>query len=161
MYCFKHYQLKYLIIIIALFSTSCSPKKPTYTHGINSIENKYNILVINKSNKNDVIATFGDPHSKGIADDDIWIYVERRFEKGSIYKLGKNQITKNNIVKLKFDKYGLLVSKNIVDKEAMNKIVYSKDVTKNTRASRSFVEGFLSSIKTKMYGKRDTAKEDN
>ena len=45
--------------------------------------------------------------------------------KGAIHELGKNKITKNNIVKLKFDKYGLLVSKNIVDKNAMKKIVYS------------------------------------
>ena len=157
---FKH-KLKFLIIIFVIFSSNCSPKKPSYTHGINSIENKYNILIINKSNKNDVIKTFGDPHSKGITDEDTWIYIERRIEKGAIHELGKNKITKNNIVKLKFDKYGLLVSKNIVDKNAMKKIVYSKETTKNTKTKQSYVEGFLSSLKSKMYGRRGSENKDD
>jgi len=134
---------------------NCSPKKPSYTHGINSIENKYNILTINKSNKNDVINIFGDPQSKSITDEDVWIYVERKFEKGNVYKLGKNQITENNIVKLSFDKYGLLINKKIVKKDDMKKIAYSKDSTKNTREGKSFVSGVLNSIKTKMYGRRE------
>ena len=129
-------------------------QEPTKNHGIVFLENRSNKLVINKSNKNDVIKIIGRPHSKSINDDDIWIYVERILSKGKYHKLGQHVLKKNNTLVLKFDEFGILKSKKIYDKNNTNKIVFSEKVTKNELSKKSFVESFLSSVKQKMYGNR-------
>ena len=52
---------------------------------------------------------------------------------------------------LKFDKYGVLASKNLLNKENMNKVDFSEMKTNSQLSQKSFVEKFLSSIKEKMY----------
>ena len=61
------------------------------------LENRSNKLVLNKSNKNDVIKIIGQPHAKSINNESIWIYVERTLSKGKYHKLGKHVLKKNNI----------------------------------------------------------------
>ena len=134
--------------------TSCQFKDPSKTHGINALKNKEKILIINKSNKNDVIKLIGRPHSVSVISDDIWIYVERVLSKGELLELGKNVLIVNNSLVLKFDKYGILSEKKIYDLKDMNKIAYAKNETQNTVTAQSFVNKFLSSIKQKMYGKK-------
>ena len=134
--------------------TSCQFKDPSKTHGINALKNKEKILIINKSNKNDVIKLIGRPHSVSVISDDIWIYVERVLTKGELLELGRNVLIVNNSLVLKFDKYGILSEKKIYDLKDMNKIAYAKNETQNTVADQSFVNKFLSSIKQKMYGKK-------
>ena len=118
------------------------------------LKNRSDQLIINKTNKNDVVKIIGQPHSKSINDDDIWIYVERTLSKGKYHKLGQHVLKKNNTLVLKFDKFGILKSKTIYDKNNTNKIAFSEKETKNELTKRSFVESFLSSIKAKMYGNR-------
>jgi outer membrane protein assembly factor BamE (lipoprotein component of BamABCDE complex) len=134
--------------------TSCQFKDPSKTHGINALKNKEKILIINKSNKNDVIKLIGRPHSVSVISDDIWIYVERVLTKGELLELGRNVLIVNNSLVLKFDKYGILSEKKIYDLKDMNKIAYAKNETQNTVTDQSFVNKFLSSIKQKMYGKK-------
>jgi len=134
--------------------TSCQFKDPSRTHGINALKNKEKILVINKTNKNDVIKLIGRPHSVSIISDDIWIYVERVLSKGELLNLGRNVLIVNNSLVLKFDKYGILSEKKIFDLKDMNKIAYAKNETQNTISDQSFVNKFLASIKQKMYGKK-------
>ena len=134
--------------------TSCQFKDPSKTHGINALKNKEKILIINKSNKNDVIKLIGRPHSVSVISDDIWIYVERVLTKGELLELGRNVLIVNNSLVLKFDKYGILIEKKIYDLKDMNKIAYAKNETQNTVTDQSFVNKFLSSIKQKMYGKK-------
>ena len=134
--------------------TSCQFKDPSRTHGINALKNKEKILVINKTNKNDVIKLIGRPHSVSVISDDIWIYVERVLSKGELLNLGRNILIVNNSLVLKFDKYGILSEKKIFDLNDMNKIAYSKNETQNTISDQSFVNKFLASIKQKMYGKK-------
>ena len=71
-----------------------------------------------------------------------------------MHKLGKKILQKNNVLELKFNKYGLLVAKKVYNKDDMKKIVYSDKVTENTVTQQSTVGKFLSSIRQKMYGKR-------
>ena len=118
------------------------------------LKNRSDQLVINKSNKNDVVKIIGQPHSKSINNDDIWIYVERTLSKGKYHKLGKHVLKKNNTLVLKFDKFGILKSKTIYEKNNTNKIAFSEKETKNELSKKSFVESFLSSVKQKMYGNR-------
>ena len=80
------------------------------------LENRSNKLIINKSNKNDVIKIIGRPHSKSINDDNIWIYLERILSKGKYHKLGQHVLKKNNTLVLKFDEFGILKSKKMYDK---------------------------------------------
>ena len=35
-------------------------------------------LIVNKSNKNDIIKLLGPPSTKSTFDNDIWIYIERK-----------------------------------------------------------------------------------
>ena len=152
-FCFKDHFNKFFIVLFIIL-TSCQLQEPTKNHGIIFLENRSNKLIINKSNKNDVIRIIGQPHSKSINDDNIWIYLERTLGKGKYHKLGKNVLKKNNTLVLKFDKFGILKSKKIFNKNNTNKITFSKKETKNELTKKSFVESFLMSLKQKMYGNR-------
>ena len=123
------------------------------THGINFLNNRADSLTVNKTNKNDVIKRIGNPHTISINDENIWIYFERKIEKGKYYQMGQNVIKQNNILELRFNKYGILVNKKTYVKKDMNKVSFSKDETENTVKKKSFVEKFLSSVRQKMYGK--------
>ena len=67
-------------------------------------------------------------------------------------KLGKNVLKENNILILKFDKYGLLKEKRFLNKNNNEDIKFSEKITQNEITQKSFVEKFLNSIKNKMYG---------
>ena len=152
-FCFKNHFNK-LFIVLFIILTGCQLQEPIKNHGIVFLENRSNKLIINKSNKNDVIRIIGQPHSKSINDDNIWIYLERTLGKGKYHKLGKNVLKKNDTLVLKFDKFGILKSKKIFNKNNTNKITFSKKETKNELTKKSFVESFLMSLKQKMYGNR-------
>ena len=152
-FCFKNH-FNRLFIVLFIILAGCQLQEPTKNHGIMFLENRSNQLIVNKSNKNEVIKIIGQPHSKSINDDDIWIYLERTLTKGKYHKLGKHVLKKNNTLLLKFDKFGILKSKKIYDKNNTNKIAFSEKKTQNELSKKSFVESFLSSVKQKMYGNR-------
>lgn len=132
------------------FLTNCQVN--TKNHGILFLENRYNILAVNESNTNDVIKIVGNPHTKSISDENTWIYIERILTKGKYYKLGQNVIKTNNVMVLTFDKYGVLKAKDFYDKKRIADIKFTKEITENNLSDKSFVEEFLQSIRTKMYG---------
>ncbi len=133
---------------------SCKLQDPLNNHGINFLKNRSEKLIVNKSNKNDVIKIIGQPHSKSINNKNEWFFIERTLTKGEYHKLGKNVLKANNILVLNFNKYGILEKKTFLEKEDKNELKFSKKVTSNEITKKSFVERFLSSIKTKMYGQR-------
>ena len=94
-------------------------------------------------------------HTKSIDNKNKWIYIERVLTKGKYHKLGKNVLKSNNVLVLKFDKYGILKEKIILDKFDKNSLVFSESTTQNQMSQKSFVEKFLSSIREKMYGNRN------
>ena len=57
-------------------------------------------------------------------------------------------------MELSFNKYGVLKSKKLYDKNNINTVKFSKKKTENELTKKSFVETFLSSVKSKMYGKK-------
>ena len=148
----NHFYKLFIVLLITL--TNCQLQEPTKNHGIVFLENRSKKLTVNESNKNDVINIIGQPHSKSINDENTWIYLERTLSKGKYHKLGRHVLKKNNTLVLKFDKFGVLKSKEIFDKEKTNNIAFSKQKTKNELSKKSFVESFLSSVKQKMYGNR-------
>jgi len=148
-----HSKLIYIIFFL-FFLNNCQLNEPNKAHGINFLENREKTLKIGKTNQNDIIKLIGNPHSKSLSNENTWIYFERTITKGKLIKLGQNVLKENNVLELKFNKYGVLIKKKIYNKKNMNKVSYSKDETKNDVSQPSFVGKFLSSIRQKMYGKR-------
>jgi outer membrane protein assembly factor BamE (lipoprotein component of BamABCDE complex) len=143
------YLFSFFIILIG-----CQLQEPFNNHGIVFLENRSKKLEVNVSNKNDVLKIIGQPHTKSISDLDEWFYIERILTKGEYHKLGQNILKTNNVLILKFDKYGILKNKKLLNKEDIKKIAFSENTTDNELTQKSFVEKFLSSIKAKMYGNR-------
>ena len=143
-----------MLVILFLILIGCQLQEPTKTHGILFLENRSNQLTVQKNNKNDVLKLIGSPHSRSFNNKDEWIYIERVLTKGSFHKLGQNVIKSNNVLILSFNKYGILNSKNFLNQGDLNKLSFSKSITDNDLSKKSFVESFLSSIKSKMYSNR-------
>ena len=125
------------------------------------LDKKNGKLVLNHSNKNDILTLLGEPSTKSTFDNDVWIYIERKTSKGAIYKLGKEKLLVNNVLVLEINDMGLLTSKKFYDKKKMNDIEFVKNSTDTVYSKRSFVYDFLSSMRQKIndpLGKR--AKKD-
>ena len=133
--------------------TSCQRNELVQSHGISFLEKRQENIVVNNSNRNDVRKKLGNPSTESIFDNTIWIYVERTRGKGKIMKLGQNVTLKNNVLVLKFDKYGILREKEFYDKEKMQKINFSEKTTEGLNRERDFVYNFLSSMRQKMFKK--------
>jgi len=140
-----------IIILFSIISIGCTFQEASKNHGIVFLENRSKKLTLNKSNKNDVIKIFGHPHSKSISDESEWMYIERVLVKGEYHKLGKHILKSNNVLILNFDKYGVLKNKRLIDKSDKKKVAFSDKETKNELSQKSFVERFLSSVRSKMY----------
>ena len=149
----KHHLYKNLLIILFILS-GCQLQDPDKNHGILFLENRSNKLVIKKTNQNDVLEIIGQPHSKSINDENIWIFIERTLTKGKYHKLGQHVLKTNNVLVLTFDKYGVLSSKEFYNKDDIKKVKFAKKETQNELTQKSFVESFLSSVKAKMYGNK-------
>ena len=137
-------------MFLSLFLSNCQRNKVINSHGIMYLENRQELLKINKSNKNDVINRLGRPHSTSISKDDTWIYIERTKTKGKIYTLGRNVLVNNNVLVVSFNEYGILKEKIFYDKENMKDYKFSKVETENDIRKGSFVTSFLQSLRQKM-----------
>ncbi len=142
------------MFIFFIILNGCKLQEPSKNHGIVFLENRSKKLIINKTNKNDVIKIIGQPHSTSINNDNQWIYIERILTKGEYLKLGRNVLKANNVLILNFDKYGVLNEKVFLDKNDKKYVRFSNQNTESEKSKKSFVEKFLSSVKTKMYGNR-------
>jgi len=142
------------IILILLFTSSCQRNEVIKTHGISYLEKREKLIILEKSNKNDVVKIFGQPSTRGMTDDNLWIYIERTKTRGSILKLGRNYLKKNNVLVLEFNKYGVLEKKEFYDKNNMKDIKFTKVVTENEIRKENFIYSFLSSVRQKMQTKR-------
>ena len=143
-----------LVLFLSFILSGCKIQEPLKTHGIIYLENRAEKLIVNKSNKNDTIRIFGQPQVMSDDDELTWIYLERILTKGKFHKLGKHVLKENNVLVLRFSKFGILESKKLFDKEDIKKLQFSKKTTENELGQKSFVENFLQSIKQKMYSNR-------
>ena len=142
------------LLLILLFTISCQRNEIVKTHGIAYLEKREKLIFVNKSNKNDTINIFGQPSTKGMTNDNLWIYIERTMTKGKMFKLGRNYLTKNNVLVLEFDKYGILKKKELSSIEDMKKLTFAKNITENEIRKENFVYSFLSSVRQKMQTER-------
>ena len=144
----------FFLLTSLIFLSGCQRQEVIKTHGVAYLDKREKLIIVNKSNKNDAIAVLGHPATKGMTDDNLWIYIERTKTRGKLLKLGRNYLKKNNVLVLEFDKYGILTKKEFFDKENMKKVNFAKAITKNDVKKENFVYGFLSSIRQKMEAKK-------
>ena len=142
------------LLLILLFTISCQRNEIVKTHGIAYLEKREKLIFVNKSNKNDTINIFGQPSTRGMTNDNLWIYIERTMTKGKMFKLGRNYLIKNNVLVLEFDKYGILKKKELSSIEDMKKLTFAKNTTENEIRKENFVYSFLSSVRQKMQTQR-------
>ncbi len=145
---FKYHIILYLLFFILI---GCKLQEPSKNHGILFLKNRSDLLILNASNKNDVVKIIGQPHSKSVNDENEWMYFERILTKGDYHKLGQNVLKTNNVLVLNFDKYGILKKKNFLDKKNKRELSFSEKETQNELTKESFVKRFLNSVRSKMY----------
>ena len=149
----------FFLLTILIFITGCQRNQVKRTHGLAYLENREKLIVVNKSNKNDAVEVLGHPATKGMTNDNLWIYIERTKTRGKLLKLGRNYLLKNNVLILEFDKYGVLSKKEFYDKENMKNVNFAKAITENDVRKENFVYSFLSSIRQKMESKKNNINE--
>ena len=143
------YRILY-IILISLIVSNCSLRPVVKHHGVPFLEKKKDSLIINKSNKNDILKILGNPSTKSKFDKDVWIYIERKHTQSELKNLGKMKILKNNVLVLEINKYGILEKKEFYNKKDMKNIQVSKDVTGLELKKNSFIYNFFSSMRQKI-----------
>ena len=148
---FKHR----IFIILSLFLIiSCQRNEVIKTHGIAYLEKREKLIVINKTNKNDIVKILGQPATKGMTNDNLWIYIERTRTRGKLLKLGRNYLKKNNVLVIEFNKYGIVSEKKFYNKDQMQKLTFTKAITENEIKKENFIYSFLSSVRQKMMTKQ-------
>ena len=144
----------FFLLVSLIFLFSCQGNEVIKTHGISYLDKREKLIFINKSNKNDTVQIFGQPATKGMTNDNLWIYIERTKTRGKILKLGRSYLKKNNVLILEFNKYGILIKKKFYDKESMKEVNFAKAITENDVRKENFIYSFLSSIRQKMEAKK-------
>ena len=144
----------FFLLVSLIFFAGCQRTAVVKTHGIAYLDKREKLIVVNKSNKNDTINVLGFPATKGMTNDNLWIYIERTKTRGKLLKLGRSYLKKNNVLILEFNKYGVLNKKEFYDKENMKKINFAKAITENDVRKENFIYSFLSSIRQKMEVKK-------
>tara|TARA_Y100001960_G_scaffold187615_1_gene196732 strand:+ start:326 stop:805 length:480 start_codon:yes stop_codon:yes gene_type:complete len=154
---FKHIKNILYLSLILLFVLACQRQEIVKTHGISYLEKRGKLIIVNESNKNDIVNIFGQPSTKGMTNDNVWIYIERTMTRGKMLKLGKNLLSKNNVLVLEFNKYGVLKKKEFYNIENMKKLSFAEEITENEIRKENFVYSFLSSVRQKMQQKKKTS----
>ena len=142
--------MKIFIIILAIFLTSCKLNKVVNHHGIHNLEAKSQELLINQTNINQIKSLLGPPSSTSYFDEDILIYLERKTSNSKLLKLGKKKLIANNVLLLEVDNRGMLINKEFLDQDDLNKLKFSNKTTKTITDQESFVSRALSGVITKI-----------
>ena len=142
--------MKIFIIILAIFLTSCKLNKVVNHHGIHNLEAKSKELFINETNINQIKSLLGPPSSTSYFDEDILIYLERKTSNSKLLKFGKKKLIESNVLLLEVDNRGMLINKEFLNQDDLNKINFSKKTTNVNIANESFVYRALYGIRTKI-----------
>ena len=142
--------MRIILLIIFVFVANCKFDKIVNSHGVHYLDKKQKELIVQFSNKNDIIQLLGPPATKSKFNNDLWIYIERKKTRTTLLKFGKKKIFANNVLLLEIDNKGLLAKKDFFDINDMKKINFSDGKTENTKSKKSFVYDFLSSMRQRM-----------
>ena len=152
---------KYIFIFIFFIISSCSSGKVVNTHGNNLINITNSKLIVNKTNKNDIMDLLGPPSSKSSFNENIWIYIETKKQSTSIFKVGSRKLIKSNILVVRINERGILEKKDYYNIDDMNNIKFTEKITQSGYDKNSYVYGVLRSLRDKINSpiKRKSSKE--
>ena len=119
-------------------------------HGVPSLEKKKEIIYEKVTNKNEILSILGPPSTTSKFDNDVWIYIERKQTQSKLARLGEMKISKNDILILEIDDYGILKKKDFYSKDDMEDIKILEATTETGFRKNSFIYDFLSSMRQKM-----------
>ena len=142
--------MKILLIILTIFLTSCKLNKVVNHHGIHNLEAKSQELLINQTNINQIKSLLGPPSSTSYFDENILIYLERKTSNSKLLKLGKKKLIANNVLLLEVNNRGMLINKEFLDQDDLNKLKFTNKTTKTIADQESFVSRALSGVITKI-----------
>ena len=143
------FHLRIFFIFLFLFTLNCSTNKVSNNHGFSSLQDKFEKISINKSNKNDILNIIGPPSSVSNFNNNKWFYFERMKRNQSLFKLGIKKIQKNDILIVKFNNKGILDYKKILKLDDMNDIDFSKDITEKDYEQNNTLFKIFSSLREK------------
>ena len=138
--------MKIFLIILTLFLSNCKLNKVVNHHGIHNLELKSKELLVNKTNVNDVNKILGPPSSSSYFDNDVLIYLERKTSNSKLLKLGKRKLIVNNVLILEIDNRGMLINKEFLSKNDLNKLKISQKETTINTSKKSFISEALSNV---------------
>ena len=142
--------MKFIILILLfLFTLNCSLNKVSNSHGSRFVNTKYDKIILNKSNKNDVRKIMGPPSSVSKFKD-TWFDIERKKENQSLFKLGKKKIATNDIVILEFNTLSIVTKKNLLNLENMNDIKIAEKITEKKFSQNNLLYEVLASLREKV-----------
>ena len=139
----------YIIISFILLS-NCTANKLTKHHGVPFLSNKQELLIVNKTNSNDIKKILGKPSTISKFDKDVWIYIDRELTQSNLKNLGKMKVVKNDVLVLEINNLGILEKKKFYNINDMNKIEINENITKIDYKKNSFIYAFLSSMRQKI-----------
>jgi len=138
--------MKIILIILTLFLSNCKLNKVVNHHGIHNLELKSKELFVNKTNVNDINKILGPPSSSSYFNNDVLIYLERKTSNSKLLKLGKRKLIVSNVLLLEVDKRGMLINKEFLNKNDLNKLKISQKETKISTTKQSFISEALSNV---------------
>ena len=142
--------MKYIFLLpFFLFIINCSVNKVSNSHGTRFVDTKYNKIMINKTNKNDVRKLIGPPSSISKFTGN-WFYIERKKTNQSIFRFGKKKIFENNIIILEFNSMGIVSKKDLLNINDMNDIKISKEITTKKYGQDNALYDIFSSLRDKL-----------
>ena len=138
------------IIVISIFISNCALNKVVKHHGVYNLKKKSEKLELFETNSNDIIKNLGIPSTKSTFENDVWIYIERKFTSSELRTLGKRKLIVNDVLVLELNSKGMLVEKKILSINDMNEHKISNNTTQVLNKKDAFVDTFLSSLRKKI-----------
>ena len=140
----------FLILILSIYLTSCKLNKIVNHHGVHNLEAKSDNLSINVTNVNDITKLLGPPSTTSYFNNEVLIYLERKTSNSKLLKLGKKKLIANNVLLLEINNRGMLIKKEFLNQDDLNKINFSKKTTNVNVSNESFIYRALYGIRTKI-----------
>ena len=119
-------------------------------HGVHNLEAKSDNLSINVTNVNDITKLLGPPSTTSYFNNKVLIYLERKTSNSKLLKLGKKKLIANNVLLLEINNRGMLINKEFLDQDDLNKLKFTNKTTKTITEKESFVSRALSGVITKI-----------
>ena len=141
---------KIFYLTILFFISNCTLNKTIDHHGVHFLEKKEKILVLNKTNKNDIFQLLGPPSTRGQFDNDLWIYIERKTTTSMIKKLGRKELIANNVLILEINNQGMLAKKTLLTKNDIENYEFTKTITTTDVNQKRFLTSTLGSLRQRI-----------